>query len=42
MKLQLLLSMQRSSCSVKKMGLGLGIIQEQNRYHLLQVLDVYG
>jgi hypothetical protein len=41
-KLQTLLSMQRSSCSVKEMGLALGIMRGQTRDRLLKVFAVYG
>ena len=34
--------MQRSSCSVKEMGLALGIMREQTPDRLLKVFAVYG
>jgi hypothetical protein len=34
--------MQRSSCSVKEMGLALGIMREQTRDGLLKVFAFYG
>ena len=42
MKLQTLLSMQRSFCPVKKMGLTLRIMREQTRDQLFKVFAFYG
>lgn len=42
MKLQTLLSMQRSFCSVKGMGLTLRIMRDQTRDQLLKVFAFYG